>query len=471
MRKIFCIIFCLSISACKVGPDYVAPEFSFEESWNNEESEKIGGSEEVNLQWWRVFNDTMLNSLINDAVIYNHDIRIAASNVGRAKILRKESKSAFFPSLGAGGAGTKQGLSNRLNSSYNNSGAKERDGFSADLDAGWELDIFGGIRRDVEAANADFAASKENRNAVLLSVLAEVSRNYFEVRGLQKRIKIKQKNIKLLKQVEALAAEQFKHGATTDFNLALARGEREITEAVIPNLEAELRAGIYRLSVLTGKTPDTHLELLSKYESLPTPPDVVPVGLRSEIMRRRPDVVKSERELAAKTARIGVAVADLFPKFSLTGAIGTSAQLFSDLFTGGAVTYALGNNISWSLFEGGALRARISAAEYDAEAALINYEKTVLNALEEVEASLTRYGKEWQTFKLLRAAEKTRRDAFNIVKLRYEEGEEGFLSLLESERSLIATEDSVVQSEARILTSLTQLYKSLGGGWEKFGEL
>lgn len=466
MRKYFKLIaLCILLTGCKLGPDYKIPQLSFPDGWGSEKT-KVISTEPIDESWWGVFQEPLLDKLITQATDNNHDIRIATANIAKARALRRETAGGFWPSLEGAATGAKQGLSNKTTANSNSSGAKERDVFNSGLDASWELDIFGKSRRDIESAEADLQAAEESRSGVLLSIFSEVARNYFELRGLQKRVAVAEHNIELVREIEELAQTQFDLGVVTEFDVARARGEREAIEATLPGLQADMTATIYRISVLTGQSPETYIKELNSYKPLPAPPDIVPVGLRSDILRRRPDVREAERNLASATAKIGVATADLFPSLSLTGALGSSAALFSDLFTQGAITYSLGSTINWSLFEGGALRARIAAAEAGADIALINYEKTALEALEDAETSLTRYGKEWQTLNRLRAAEKTRREAFDIAKLRYEAGEENFLVIIDAERALVSAQDSVIQSETRMLTSLTQLYKALGGGWQ-----
>jgi multidrug efflux system outer membrane protein len=423
MRIYTALFTSLLLTSCAVGPDYSAPDISVPSVWHADEGkEALVKNQEIEKKWWQSFNDPTLNTLIKEAAQHNHDIRIALINIKQAKELRRESNAGFWPSLSTRTDAEKRGLSNQTSNNNNNSGAKERNNFSGSLDVGWELDVFGHIRRQVESSEAELQVAEEEKRGMLLSILAEVSRNYFEVRGLQKRIAIIDRNIELLREVEQLAETQRELGVVTELDVARARGEREATEASIPNLKAEMKAGVYRLSVLTGNSPEVYLRLLEKHKPLPMGPDVVPIGLRSDILRRRPDVRAAERKIASATAKVGVATADLFPKISLTGALGSSAQVFSDLFTSGAVNYTLGQTISWSLFEGGALRARIAQAEADAEKALISYEQTVLEALEESESALTRYGQEWATLKRLSAAAKTRKSAFDIARLRYEGG-------------------------------------------------
>lgn len=328
----------------------------------------------------------MLNELIDEAVKNNHDLKIAISKIEQAKALRRESIGGFFPSI----TGNQDSKKEKFSDKVSNVSAGERDVFSADLDASWELDLFGKKRRNFEAAKARLQASEENKNAILLAVIAEVARNYFEVRGLQKRIDILDDNLAILGKVEDLAQKQFKGGMVTEFDISRARGERQEVEAKLPDLKSDMQAGIYRISVLSGQPPEHYLEKLSKKMTLASPPDVVPVGLRSDILRRRPDIRAAEREVAAATADIGVQTAELFPSISLTGTIGTSAGLFGDLFGPGAGTFTVGSLVKWSLFEGGAIRARIDAAKATSKTSLYQYEKAVLVALEDVENSLLR---------------------------------------------------------------------------------
>lgn len=459
------LLILLMLTACKMGPDYTVPETYVDEGWHaGALADTLAG--EPAAEWWKGFNDPLLNGIIAETASHNHDVRAAVARVEEARALRAESNSGLFPSLGADAGARREGTSSRTGNSTTSGG--RRDNFDAGLDAAWELDLFGRVRRATEAADARLEEQEELRHEVLLSVLGEAARNYFEVRGLQKRIDVTKRSIELVRAVEDLAETQLRAGAVTEFDVARARGERETIEAQLPGLEAQMQAGIYRISVLAGKPPEHYLEALSKAEPLPEVEDKVPVGLRSDLLRRRPDIRAAERALAAANADIGVAVADRFPQFALTGDVGTAAGHFGDLFAAGASTYGVAALLHWPVFEGGALKARVKAAEARKDVAEAEYDKAVLTALEDTEGSLMRYGAEWRTLRQLQAAEKTRREGFNIAKLRYEAGEENFLTLLDAERSLITAQDTLTQSETRILTSLTQLYKALGGGWGSF---
>lgn len=459
LNKISILVLLATLTACKLGPEYKEKDWDIGDNYHSEINSVKG---DISSKWWAEFKDPVLIKIIEESVKNNHDIKIALANIKQAKALRQSSFSGFLPSIGASSEANKSRSSKLLS----NSG--ESDVFTSQLDASWELDIWGKTKRSVESAEAELQAAEEIKNAVILSVIVEVSRNYFEIRGLQKRVEALERNVKLLKEVEDLATAQLETGIVTEFDVSRARGEREETDSRIPNLMAELQAGKHRLSVLVGQLPEFYLKSLENVAPIPSPPDIVTLGLRSDILRRRPDVREAERNLASATADIGVKTADLFPSFSLTGALGTGARIAGDLFAGGTGTYTLAGGLNWSIFDGGAKRASLDQVKAIHEEEFALYEKTVLSAIEDAESSLVRYKKELQTLKRLEAAEKSLKEGFSIAKYRYEAGEDNFLSILEAERSLISVEDEVIKSKVRVLTSLTQLYKALGGGWEAF---
>jgi len=452
------------LSACTLGPDYHRPDFHAQDGgqWQSDANITAGSQAVEALDWWKQLDDPLLSELIAGALKENRDLGAALANIERARALRRIAGSGYYPTLDASGSGSRSRFSRQTGFGANTG---TRNTFSAALDASWELDLFGRTRRAVEAADARIQASEEAQRGLMLSVVAEVATNYFEARGLQRQLVFTEQDIGLLREVESIARAQSELGVTTELDLTRATGERETFEATLPNLEAEIAARIYRISVLTGQSPEFHMQALQQSSPLPMPPDAVPVGLRSDILKRRPDVQQAERELASATAGIGVAKADMFPSFSLTGAIGSSARVFGDLFTPATLTRSVGGVLGWPVFAGGSITAGVDVAEADAKAALAAYEQSVLLALEDGEASLMRYGKEWQTLKRLKKAEVTRQQAFEIARLRYEAGEENFLVILDAERALIATRNDIISSETKILTGLAQLYKALGGGW------
>jgi NodT family efflux transporter outer membrane factor (OMF) lipoprotein len=302
----------------------------------------------------------------------------------------------------------------------------------------------------------------------MLSTLSDVARTYYEARGLQKRIAITEQNTQLLKETFVVIQDRLKAGEASEFDLSRAQGEYELTRARIPNLQAELRASLYSLSVLLGQPPETLLAEMQSIKPLPTPPDIVPVGLRSEILRRRPDIKVAESEFAASVADIGVETAELFPKFFLTGDIGSSARTFGDVFSAGSALWSLASMIQWSVFEGGAIRARIDVEEAESQAALASYEKSVLEALRDAESALTRYGEELETRKRLAQGIQSRRKSLSLAKQLFNAGEQDYLAVVDAERQLIDSVDDLIISETNSITKLISLYTALGGGWEHF---
>jgi len=452
----------MGLTGCALGPDYQRPETHVNDQWQGEAIADHHAHAVDTGIWWHQLDDPLLTELVDEAMQHNYSLAVALDNIERAKALRRQAGAGYYPQVDAKGSGSRSRFSRQTGFGANTG---TRNTFSASLDASWEADLFGRTRRTIESADAGIQAGEAERQGVMLSVVAELASNYFEARGLQRQVVMTRRNIGLLREVEGIARIQSDLGVTTELDLMQASGERETYEARLPNLEAEINARIYRISVLTGKSPEFYLESLQQMQVLPMPGDMVPVGLRSDILKRRPDVQQAERELAVATAGIGIAKADLFPSFSLTGAIGTSARVFSDLFSPATLTRTIGGALGWPVFSGGALTAGVDVAEAEAKAALSNYERSVLLALEDGEASLMRYAKEWQTLKLLQSAEVTRKKAFTIARLRYEAGEEGFMVILDAERALITTQNDIISSETRILTGLAQLYKALGGGW------
>lgn len=454
MKKILCVSMALCLSACTVGPDYQSPTLSFADKWFSQD-EQVTAIQKIDTQWWENFNDPLLNQFIMVATENNKDLAISLANLKAARASKQESAGSLFPQI--------NGDAN-ADRSKSTSSSKVSHSYDASFDASWELDIFGGNRREVEAANARIGASEAEYHDVMLSVLSETARSYYEARGLQKRIDNTNRNAQLLKETYGVIQDRLNIGETSEFDLSRAQSEYELTYAQIPNLRAQLKVAIYSLSVLLGQPPESLLEKMEAVKPLPTPPDIVPVGLRSDILRRRPDVRKAERDLAASIADIGVETSELFPKFFLTGDVGSQASLFGDLFTGGTGIWSLASAVQWSVFEGGAIRARIDQKKAESEAALALYEKTVLEALLDAESALTRYGEELETRRRLGRGVQSLTKSVALAKELYSAGEQDYLAVVDAERQLIASEDDLIISETNSITKLIALYTALGGG-------
>lgn len=456
------------LHACASSKDYTPPSFKAKDTWHAQHMlGQLKLDETLNPfaegDWWRNMHDPVLNQLITEASQNNRDLAVALANIERAKASVDLASAGYLPTLQANANASRNRYS-KQNSFGTNSGT--RNTFNAGLQASWEPDFFGRTRYAVAAAQANLGMQQAMQQDLLLAVVAEVASNYFQVRGLQRQLASAQQDIQLLQDIEEIARVQAENGITTRFDLARAQGEREAYQARLPNLEAEINTRIYRIAVLTGQTPETHAQLLQKYAPLAMPPDRLPVGLRSDILKRRPDIQQAERAFAAATANASYAHADRFPSFLLTGAIGSSTRVFSDLFSAASLTNSIATALAWPIYAGGAFEANIDIADAETQAALASYEQSVLLALEDAESALMRYGKAWQTLKQLKIAEETRQQAMAIAKLRYEAGEESLLTVIDAKRTLIATGNDIINSETNILVDLALLYKALGGGWQ-----
>ena len=453
--------------SCMVGPDYKKPDQKTPAIWRSGKK-NVAASAPVSPDWWKNFNDPFLAEVIQKAITHNRDVAKARSRVRETRALRQVAAADLFPNLGGSAGALKETISQngRIPAGRIPGISRRRDVYEGGFDVGWEIDLFGGTRRQLEAADARVQQSAEEENAVVLSVVAETARNYLEICGAQKQLAITEENINLQKKTLSLTREKQRIGSGSELDTARAEGQLLSTEALLPNLKAEIAAGAYRLSLLTGQLPgviDTHL---LKRKPLPGPPDLVPVGLPSDLLRRRPDVRRAERALAAATADIGVAVADLFPKFSLTGAFGVESLRFGDLFESGSIVSRLGPQIQWPVLQAGRIRSRIRAAKARADGAAADYEQTVLAAFSETETALERYGRELETRAKLKAATAANRRAVNLSRQRFEKGTGTLFEVIDSESRLLSTESRLVTSETAALTRLVTLFKSLGGGWE-----
>jgi len=452
----------LSLSACAVGPNYKTPTNTIQDSWASPATVHVS-YDEVTAEWWRVFNDPLLEKYTQSALENNKDIQIALANLRQARAFSREENAIFSPQIGSTASGNRSKTGNALST---NNGGQIRNLYDAGFDASWEIDIFGGNRRAVELADAQTGSALAFYQGVQLATLSEVARNYFEARGLQKRIAITTQNAKLQQQTFNVVKARRDVGEASEFDLSRSRGTYQLTRSRIPNLDASLKESIFKLSVLLGQPPEALLEEMSNIQPLPAPLDIVPVGLRSDILRRRPDVRMAERDLAAAIADIGVETAELFPKFAITGDAGLQSTTFGNLFNAANGIWSLTSLVQWSVFDGGAIRARIAGTEAASDAALAFYEKTVLTALSDTETALTRYGLELETRKQLEESVQSLRQSMALAKELFDAGEIDYLAVLDSARELTAIEDDLVTSETQSITKLIALYTALGGGWE-----
>ena len=467
--------FALVISGCTVGPNYVAPKTEVPAGWGELPSQSSEPSEfaitptaePLELaEWWTSFDDATLTSLIERAWQSNLDLRLAQSRVREARAQRGVVSAELFPHVDAVGSYSRSRVSENSFGGITGEPGSEGDLYQAGFDASWEIDVFGGVRRNIEAADADIAATIEDSRVVLVTLLAEVAQNYAQLRGVQRQIVIAQSNRASQLDTLALTQSRFEAGLSSDLDVARAEAQVRTIESQIPALQSAARQTIHTLSVLLGQSPMALAEELSAEAPIPTPEAEIAIGLPSDLLRRRPDIRRAEREIAAATARIGVATADLFPRFSITGSLGLQSTQFSDLGDYSSRFWSVGPSVSWPVLDWGRIRSNIHVQNEREEQAFIVYEQTVLTGLREVEGALTAFLHEQSRRDTLEQAVRGNRRAVDLSTELYQQGLSDFLSVLQAQRDLYITEDALVQSELAVTANLISLYKALGGGWE-----
>ena len=456
----------LAVGGCAVGPDFRKPHPQLQAAFTASPASSypttrpvtFNGPEADLANWWKRFNDPALDSLIERAIAANLDVRTATSAVRQARYARGVTAAELFPQVNTSGGYRRGGAA----------GTGPTGLYSAGLDASWEIDIFGGRRRAVEAADAQYHATIENRRDVLISVIAEVAVNYVNLRGTQRQIEIAQGNLKLQKKNAQLVRQLFNNGNGFNSRLDVAQADASVasTASQIPSLEVSARQTIYAISVLLGQSPADLLPELSVQSPLPVAPVDVPLGLPSNLLQRRPDIRRAEAQLHVATAQIGVATADLFPRFSLTGSFGYQNGRAGSLFNYANSSWSFGPGVTWPLFDAGRIFNNIKVQDEAATQAILAYRSVVLTALQDVENSLVAYVKEYERRAALADAVTANQEALRLATLRYTNGETDFLQVLSAQQSLFSTENSLVQSDRTSVTNLIALYKALGGGWE-----
>jgi len=458
----FGILLVLLAVGCTVGPNYQQPNPPMPTQWHSATENGLSNGPVEIVRWWNLFGDSQLENLVNRAMGANKDLKVAEARVREARAQWRVAGAASWPAVDASGS------FERLHQSENapSSAGREYDLYQAGFDAGWEIDLFGGVRRSVEAAIAQVQASEEDRRDVLVTLVAEVATNYLALRGSQGRLAIARENIRTQQNTVDLTQGRFQAGLSSKLAVVQSQALLAGTEAKVPVLEASVRQAIHRLGVLLGLEPEALLEELLPAANIPPAPPAVPVGLPSDLLRRRPDIRRAERQLAAATANIGVATADLFPRFSLTGLIGLQSTAAADLLTSQSRFWTYGPSVRWPVFDAGKARAAIQVQSTRQEEALAIYEKTVLNALEEVESAMVVYAKSRAASEALNRAVETTRQSADIALELYQKGLVNFLNVLQSQLSLYQIQDQFVQSRQDVSTRCVALFKALGGGWE-----
>ena len=465
------------LTACTVGPDYEPPDFTAEtvpDQWRTTvETEMAADTTDLEM-WWVSFNDSLLTELIKRSEFGNLDLQAAVGRVAEARAIRGVAKGGFWPDIVLGGAYSYQKLSEnglqgaQVGDPGDGSTSPLTDPFDSwtfGIDLSWEIDLFGRIRRTVEAADAQLQASVEDYRDVLVTLYAEVGSAYVDARAFQTRLDFATQNVTAQENSLELTRDRFNAGLTSALDVAQAEQNLAQTRSTIPILDIGLEAALNRLAVLLGEAPGSIHDELQEQTGLPQPDDKVAYGIPADLLRRRPDIRQAERLLASQTARIGIATADLYPTLSLGGSVGLEALEFDDLGDGGSGFFGIVPKITWPIFTGGKIRNRIRAEEARTAQALAAYEQTVLRALEEVQNALVAYGQEKIRRDRLREAVDASQRAVDLVETQYLSGLTNFQNVLDSQRSLFRQQDQLAESSGQVRNNLIDLNRALGGGW------
>jgi NodT family efflux transporter outer membrane factor (OMF) lipoprotein len=462
-----------------VGPEYVPPEKKVPEEFSAQlEAVKIEPSKleeepgsdppipvkkitpEMLGDWWNTLEDPLLSKLVERAIKGNLDLRLAQSRVREERARRGIAAADRFPTINASASTARQ------QSSQETGTGQANNLHSTGFDASWEVDLFGGIQRSVESAKASVEAREEELNDTLVTLVAEAALNFVEIRTFQARLTAAEKNLTSQEETLQIVKDRLESGLTTTLTLEQANYNFESTKSEIPTLKTGIEQGKNGLAVLLGKFPGSLKNELENYTAVPILPIEVAIGVPADLLRRRPDIRRAERELAAQTARVGVATADLYPKLTLFGSVGLESLSAASLFTGPAAAFSIGPKITWNVFDAGRVRQNITIEDEKQEQSLIQYELSILTAVKDVENAVIDYAQEQVRRKsLIKSVEASQR-AVDLSRELYTAGLSDFLGVLEAERSLFQFQDQLALSEGSVVSNLIRLYKSLGGGWK-----
>ncbi|WP_340314141.1 efflux transporter outer membrane subunit [Rhizorhabdus argentea] len=413
--------------------------------------------------WWRLYQDPVLDQLVADALAANTDLRVAVANLDKARASLREARSDRLPQTGIN-AGATYGRSPQ---GQRSPGAKREDwSYDAGLSIGYEVDLFGRVSRSVEAARGDTQAAEAARDAVRVAIVAETARAYADASSAAERLTVAQRTLELLDRTVTLTGKRFEAGRTSKLDVSRASALREQQRATLPPLRAQRDAALFRLATLTGRTPADLPAKVGQRQTTLRLDRPIPVGDGRGLLARRPDIREAERRLAAETARIGIATADLYPRITLGGSIGSTGPSLADMFGGGPLRWLLGPLLSWNFPNQEAGRARIAQARASTQAALAGFDGTVLRALQETETALSAYAHELERQQALREAASQALTAATISRAQLREGRVDFLTVLDAERTSAEADADLAESDARVADAQVELFRALGGGWQ-----
>ncbi|MGE4557017.1 MAG: efflux transporter outer membrane subunit [Desulfovibrionaceae bacterium] len=454
------------VAGCMVGPNYKKPTLDIPNKWEGNATDNETALPNLE-EWWRNLDDPLLNQLIDEAVKGNLDVAGAKARIREARASYRKAGGTLWPSLDANALAMRNGYGSTSSSAEATHVPDQYSLYKAGFDASWELDLFGGNRRALEAAEYGLNAAQEDLRSTLLTLIGDVASYYAQARGYQVRIKLARNTAASQEKTANMTRARFESGSASGVDLSEAVATVRITEANIPSLQAAFAEAVHRLGILLGEPPTTLTAKLSKPADVPVPQQDLPEGVPADVLLNRPDVQLAERRLAQYTARIGEAQAARFPKINLVGSLDTSVTDFGDLARKSSVVWSFGPTLSVPVFNAGQLKAAVEVAQAQRDQYFLAYQSSVLTALEDVENALVSLAKERKRATILTEAVTNYREAAELSQMLYEAGSTSYLDVLVVQRALYSAEDSLAQSQTRETTYYVALAKALGGGWSK----
>jgi NodT family efflux transporter outer membrane factor (OMF) lipoprotein len=459
------------VCGCAAGPDYEAPTLDLPAAWSRTLEEGLAGGAAVEERWWKLFDDPVLDAFIERARSRNLSVQEAVARIHEARAQRGVVRGGLLPEGGAVGSYTRIDISDNGNPFGSGDGDfPAYDFWSAGFDASWELDVFGRVRRALEAAGAEIDGAVEGMHGVVVTLLGDVAANYVQIRTLEERIRSAEENARIQAETLRITEERYRAGAVSQLDVSQAKSNLHRTLAAVPLLQGALARTMNRLRVLMGESPRDLSEELAGPRAIPAAkPRSIALGVPAELLRRRPDVRQAERDLSAQSARIGVAAADLYPRLSLVGTFTLDSTEFDPWLESDSTAFRAGPSLRWNVFNFGRARSTVHAREARFEQALHRYRQIVLEAIEEVENALVSYARNREAEAHLAQAREAAEQAAETADVQYRQGATSFQSLLDAQRFLAEVEDLHAASRGDVTLSLIALFKALGGGWSAAG--
>ena len=459
----------LAINGCKpVGPDYMAPSPKLPDTWSNQIELKLEQKPQSDIEnWWTIFNDTVLNALIEQANLNNKNLKIAYSRVLQARAGLSGIKGEKYPYAGIGG----EVSVNKMSDNGALAPVAPEGGFSphaytrAGISASWEIDVFGRVRRSMEAASANFQANVEDYYDMLVILYADVAMNYLNIRINQQRIRNASQNIVIQQNMVDLTRDRYNAGLTSYLDVVQATSNLYYTKATIPQFEIEVNKALNNIAVLTGVTKDSLMQNLFRPGEIPIPDSLIAAGIPANVLRQRPDIRAAERRIAMYNAKVGVNTADLYPTFNLSGFFGLATGFISSWFPGSSFFWGASFPIQWQIFNRAGIKANIAISNEQTRQALFDYENTVLEAVAEVDNSMVSFNELEKQQHYLQQAVASSKEAVSLVAIQYDKGLTDFQNVLDTQRTLFKQQDRFIESRGAAMLQLVGLYKALGGGW------